>query len=53
MKLKMLAAFVVIAFSLGACGGAETASETASETAATEVVNGVKTPAKVKLVPSN
>lgn len=45
MKFKMLSIFVVIAFSLGACGGS-TASSSSS-------VAGVSLPSQVEVIPDN
>lgn len=45
MKLKLLSAFVVIAFSLGACGEGTASSSTA--------VAGVSVPSKVEVIPDN
>jgi NifU-like protein involved in Fe-S cluster formation len=48
MKLKLLSAFVVIAFSLGACG-----EGTASSSTVVEAVAGVSVPSKVEVIPDN
>ena len=45
MKLKLLSAFVVIAFSLGACGEGTTSSSPA--------VSGISVPSKVEVIPDN
>jgi hypothetical protein len=48
MKLKLLSAFVVLAFSLVACG-----EGTASSSTAVAAVAGVSVPSKVEVIPDN
>jgi len=44
MKLKLLAVFAVVAFSLSACGGSTTAASS---------ISGVQVPAKVEVIPDS